>query len=188
MVSVGTIYVIGTQVCFRDEFNNSVDEFDMEVAQYEVINKVNIQHKNQEMGLWIKSGAFSKGTKLYSSGNTTSRKGRDYIEVTDGVQKAGFVPKENLKILYDVIYKTNQDTYLYKVGDGGRMETFADGKLTEEYYKVATEEISCTIPVGTKLKYWEHLIKDDRYIYVVLEDGTDGCIIQSSITAEREFR
>lgn len=187
IVSTCVIYVVGTQACFLDEFNNSINKFDTEVAQYEVIKNVNIRHKNQRMGLWIKAGVFSKGTQLYSSGYTTSRKECDYIEVTDGTQKVGFVPKENLKTLYDIVYKTNEDTYLYKVGTGGRIETFADGKLTEGYYKVVTGEVSRTIPAGTKIKYWEYLVKDNQYIYVVLEDGTDGCLMQPSITAEREF-
>lgn len=187
VVSICSIYIVGTQMCFRDEFNNSINEFDTEVAQYEVINKVSIQHKNMRMGLWLKSGEFSAGTQLYSSGYTTSRKGIDYVEVTDGIQKTGFVPKEDLKILYDIVYKTKEDTDLYKVAAGGRMETFADGKLTEGYYKVATGEVVRSIPSGTKLKYWEPLVKDDQHVYVVLEDGTEGCLMKSSIMPEREF-
>ena len=174
-------------MCFRDEFNNSISEFDMETAQYEVIDTVSIQHKNRKTGLWIKSGSFSKGTQLYSSGYMVSKKEIDYVEVTDGTRKVGFVPKENLKILYDLIYKTKEDTDLYKVAAGGRVETFADGKLTEGYCKVATGEVIRRIPSGTKLKYLEPLVKDDQYVYVVLEDGTEGCLMKSSIALERKF-
>lgn len=188
IVFVGIIYVVGTQISFLDEFNNSIDEFDTETMQYETISNVNIQHNIKRMELWIKSGSFSKGTQLYSSGNTVSKKGIEYIEVTDGIQKVGYVPKEKLKKLCDIVYKTNQDTYLYKVGEGGRIETFENGKLTEEHYKIATKEISCTVSAGTKLKYWEPLVRDKDYIYVVLENGMEGCLLQSSITTERIFR
>lgn len=49
--------------------------------------------------LFVKTGSFKAGTKLYSHGSSMEYKDTEYVEVTDGKQ-LGYVRAEALKTLY----------------------------------------------------------------------------------------
>ena len=91
------IYVATFQITVKDNFNNNIGFFaELNNPKYEVMQNVDI--RNDEL-LFVKTGSFKAGTKLYSHGSSMEYKDTEYVEVTDGKQ-LGYVRAEALKTLY----------------------------------------------------------------------------------------
>ena len=85
------IYVATFQITVKDNFNNNIGFF----AE---LNNPNVDIRNDDL-LFVKTGSFKAGTKLYSHGSSMEYKDTEYVEVTDGKQ-LGYVRAEALKTLY----------------------------------------------------------------------------------------
>ena len=91
------IYVATFQITVKDNFNNNIGFFaELNNPKYEVMQNVDI--RNDDL-LFVKTGSFKAGTKLYSHGSSMEYKDTEYVEVTDGKQ-LGYVRAEALKTLY----------------------------------------------------------------------------------------
>ena len=91
------IYVATFQITVKDNFNNNMGFFaELNNPKYEVMQNVDI--RNDDL-LFVKTGSFKAGTKLYSYGSSMEYKDTEYVEVTDGKQ-LGYVRAEALKTLY----------------------------------------------------------------------------------------
>ena len=91
------IYVATFQITVKDNFNNNIGFFaELNNPKYEVMQNVDI--RNDDL-LFVKTGSFKVGTKLYSHGSSMEYKDTEYVEVTDGKQ-LGYVRAEALKTLY----------------------------------------------------------------------------------------
>ena len=91
------IYVATFQITVKDNFNNNIGAFaELNNPKYEVMQNVDI--RNDDL-LFVKTGSFKAGTKLYSYGSSMEYKDTEYVEVTDGKQ-LGYVRAEALKTLY----------------------------------------------------------------------------------------
>ena len=84
------IYVATFQITVKDNFA------ELNNPKYEVMQNVDI--RNDDL-LFVKTGSFKAGTKLYSYGSSMEYKDTEYVEVTDGKQ-LGYVRAEALKTLY----------------------------------------------------------------------------------------
>ena len=171
LILIAAIYIGGFGLTVRDCYNNSINKFDTEVPEYQLEQNTDI--KTDFIFFHITTGKFKAEDKVYGGFRhyTERINGEEYVEVTDGKGKLGYVPEKYLKVLSTTQYVVNKECALYE---------------SEEYMGIpsikvkATENVIRQLPVGTKIRYY--LMKaDNGYAKVELFDGTVGCILKENM-------
>ena len=97
---IAGIYVGGFKIAVTDAQQNSRKSFDFEMEKYEVLSDTSVYVEIDPFFIktrLMKTSTIQSGTKVYASGHSLTKNGKDYYMITDDKQIFGYVAGEDLK-------------------------------------------------------------------------------------------
>ena len=190
IVLVFGIYIGGFQIAMHDSYVNTYNSFDYEMEEYEVTQDTNVYTEiNLLFGCKLfKTNTISKGSKVYSNGRYTEKNDVRYYQINNGKGTIGYVSSECMTSLYEELNVLKKDSILYGVQIEESTIPASNTSNGEPFTiksAIKINETICTVPAGTVVDFQAHahdpLNAQVNYSWVILPDGTEGCILEEDI-------
>ena len=174
----------------HDSYVNTYNSFDYEMEEYEVTQDTNVYTEiNLLFGCKLfKTNTISKGSKVYSNGRYTEKNDVRYYQINNGKGTIGYVSSECMTSLYEELNVLKKDSILYGVQIEESTIPASNTSNGEPFTiksAIKINETICTVPAGTVVDFQAHahdpLNAQVNYSWVILPDGTEGCILEEDI-------